>query len=179
MKCLNPKSEIRRLTRCDGTLQGFMLMEALVYIGLVFLLLGVGYAAMYRSIDNSVALRRNADDIMSALHAGERWRADVRHASRGVQLENGSEPMLRLEGVTNQIDYRFADGVVYRRSDNGPWLAILERVQSSSMEPEVRPDVNVWRWEVELQAKARGSFKPGRVRPLFTFLAVPSATNVP
>jgi hypothetical protein len=162
-----------------NALQGFMLMEALVYIGVVFLLLGVGYAAMYRSIDNSVALRRNADDIISALHAGERWRADVRQASHGVQLENGSDPMLRLEGVTDQIDYRFANGRVYRRNNNGPWLPVLEGIQSSSMEPEVRPDVNVWRWEVELQTKTRGSFKPGRIRPLFTFLAVPPATNAP
>src|SRR4029077_12950063 len=56
---------------------GYLLTEALVYIGLLFVILGVGYLAMDRSIDNSVLLRRNADDIANALHAGERWRADV------------------------------------------------------------------------------------------------------
>jgi hypothetical protein len=156
-----------------------MLTEALVYIGVIFLLLGIGYAAMYRSIDNSVALRRNADDIMSALHAGERWRADVRQAFRGVHWDNSGEPVLRMEGLTNQIDYRFADGAIYRRTDNGPWWAVLEHVQSSSLEPESRPTVTVWHWELELQSRARGSFKPGRVRPLFTFLAVPPAANAP
>src|SRR5439155_11435731 len=66
---------------------GYMLIEALVYIGVSFLLLGIGFAAMYRCIDNSVGLRRSADDITSALHAGERWRADVRATVRPVQLE--------------------------------------------------------------------------------------------
>src|ERR1019366_10279726 len=54
---------------------GYLLIEALVYIGVVAALLGVAYAAAYRSIDRSIALRRSADDITSALHAGERWRA--------------------------------------------------------------------------------------------------------
>ena len=34
----------------------YMLTEALVYIGVLFVLLGVGYAALYRCIENSVAL---------------------------------------------------------------------------------------------------------------------------
>jgi hypothetical protein len=161
------------------TIHAFMLTEALVYIGLVFLLLGIGYAAMYRSIDNSVALRRNADDIIRALHAGERWRADVRLASRNVRWNNSAEPVLRLEGLTNQVDYRFAANAVYRRTAGGPWLRVLDHVASSSMERESRPTVTVWRWELELQPQATGSFKPSRVRPLFTFLAVPPAASAP
>jgi hypothetical protein len=159
---------------------GYMLTEALVYIGLVFLLLGIGYAAMYRTIDNSIALRRNADDIIRALHVGERWRADVRLASRGAAWDNtGDEPILRLQGSRYQVDYRFASGAVYRRNGTGPWSRVLERVGSSSMERDQRPMVTVWRWELELQPQTRGSFKPGRVRPLFTFLAVPPATATP
>ena len=64
--------------------RGYLLIEALVYIAVVVTLLGVAYAAMYRCVDRSFALRRNADDITSALHAGERWRADVRAATSRV-----------------------------------------------------------------------------------------------
>src|ERR1041384_5004380 len=60
--------------------QGYLMVEALVYIGVVFVVLGVGYAALYRCIDNSAVMRRTANDITKAMHAGERWRADVRAA---------------------------------------------------------------------------------------------------
>jgi hypothetical protein len=41
------------------------------------------------------------------------------------------------------------------------------------MAADQRQYVTAWRWELELQPRAKGSVKPGRVRPLFTFLAVP------
>ncbi len=170
----------RSCTRPSRRNRGYLLTEALVYIGLVFVLLGIGYAAMYRSIDNSVALRRNADDILRAMHAGERWRADIRLATRDVAWDNrGDDPVLRLEGSTNQVNYRFTGSAVYRRTGTGPWSRILEHVGSSLMKRELRPAVIVWRWELELQPQATGSFKPGRVRPLFTFLAVPPSAAMP
>lgn len=159
--------------------RGYLLMEALVYIGVLFLLLGVATAAMYRLIDNSVALRRNADDIIRAVHAGERWRADLRLASRSVRWEQQEGmPVLRLEGARREVDYRFAQSAIYRRIDQGPWSSVLDGIESSDMKRESRPHVTVWRWELELQSKAHGSFRPGRVRPLFTFLGVePAPTN--
>ena len=157
-----------------------MLTEALVYIGLVFLLLGIGYGAMYRCIDNSVALRRNADDITRAVHAGERWRADLRSAVRGIHLDNNAEEQtLRLESAKGEVDYRYAMGAVYRRIGTGAWSRVLDGVKSSFMENDRRPAVTAWRWELELQPTTRGSFKPGRVRPLFTFLAVPPSAETP
>ena len=159
---------------------GYLLVEALVYIGLVFVLLGIGTAAMFRAIDNSAALRRNADDIMRAVHVGERWRADVRSASRGVVAQQSErQPLLRLKGERNEVDYRYADNALYRRVAEGPWSRVLERVQSSSMTRERRPGVGVWVWELELQPQTHGSFKPGRIRPLFTFLAVEPAIKNP
>jgi hypothetical protein len=41
------------------------------------------------------------------------------------------------------------------------------------MTADKREHVTAWRWELELQTRATGSVKPGRIRPLFTFLAVP------
>jgi len=152
---------------------GYLLVEALVYIGLVFLLLGIGTAAMFRTIDNSVALRRNADDISRAVHLGELWRGDVRTATHGIRFDKSAdEPLFRLEGDSSEVDYRYSQDAIYRRIGDGPWSRVLERVQSSSMEREQRPTVTVWRWELELRPQTHGSFKPGRVRPLFTFLAV-------
>ncbi len=154
--------------------RGYLLTEALVYIGVVFVILGIGYMAMYRCIDHCVLMRRNADDIARAVHAGERWRADVRAGSQLARLEGPhGDQVLRLEGPRGRVDYRCAAGVVYRRSAPGDWVCVLDRVKACSFELDARPQASAWRWELELQPRAKGALKPGRVRPLFTFLAVP------
>ena len=164
----------------DSGLMAYMLTEVLVYIGLVFVLLGIAYAAMYRAVDNSVALRRNADDIVGALHAGERWRADVRSATFGLRwVTLNDSAVLQLRSLTNQVEYRFAEDAVYRRTGTGNWSRILQRVKSSSMEPDRRTSVVAWRWELELVTPPHGSYRPGRVQPLFTFLAVPPVKAKP
>jgi hypothetical protein len=199
-KVKNPKPEIQRphsqrdtraQARFDSAVRisdfqpragiaGYLLMEALVYIGLVFLLLAIGSAALYRCIDNSVALRRNADDIVRAVQAGELWRADIRAATKGVAWNRDSpEPVLRLQARAGEVDYRYTTNALFRRVDTGSWSRILDQVKASTMERDPRPNVTAWRWELELQPKARGSFKPGRLRPLFTFLAVPPAPVAP
>jgi hypothetical protein len=157
--------------------RAYLLIEALVYIAVVFVVLGAGYAAMYRCIDSSIALRRNADDITSALHAGERWRADVRSANRQVRLEDtAAGQFLYLEGASNQVAYSFSTNGVSRRLGGGTWVRLLPNVKSSTMQPDPREYVTAWRWELELQPRTTGSVKSGRVRPLFTFIAVPNRT---
>ena len=154
--------------------RGYLLIEALVYIGVITALLGVAYAASYRCIDRSIALRRNADDITSALHAGERWRADVRAAGSQVRLENTEAgQLLYLDGPSRAVVYSFATNTVSRRLGTGPWVRLLPNVKFSTMTADQRARVTAWRWELELQTRATGSVKPGRIRPLFTFLAIP------
>jgi len=154
--------------------RAYLLIEALVYIGAVSVLLGAGYVAMYHCLDSSVALRRNADDITSALHAGERWRADVRSATSQVRLEStAAEQLLYLEGASGTVVYRFITNALARRVGTGPWVPLLPNVKSSTMTSDRRKYVTAWRWELELEPRAQGSIKPGRVRPLFTFIAVP------
>ncbi|HZR16898.1 MAG TPA: hypothetical protein VFE51_06180 [Verrucomicrobiae bacterium] len=163
-----------------GRAAGYLLTEALVYIGLVFLLLGIGSAALYRCIDNSVALRRNADDILRVVHAGELWRADVRGAKGGIAWDkSAAQPVLRLREPRGEVDYRYDGTNVLRRIGNGPWSRILDRVKVSAMSQETRSTITAWRWELELQPITRGSFKTGRVRPLFTFLAASPAAAQP
>jgi hypothetical protein len=154
--------------------RAYLMIEALVYIAVVFVLLGAGYAAMYRCMDNSIALRRNADDITSALHAGERWRADVRSATSQVRVETtDAGQLLSFEGPRGPISYRFSTNAIFRSVGAGSWVCLLPKVRSSTMKTEPRQYASPWCWELELAPRTQGSVKPGRVRPLFTFIAVP------
>jgi hypothetical protein len=160
--------------------RGYLLTEALVYIGAVFLLIGIGFAAMYRCIDNSLVLRRNADDIARAMHIGELWRADVRSCTKTPQLQKiDQEQILQLDGTNGHIEYRFTEGALYRRTGTGPWGRLLEKVRNSAMHTEASSDVIAWHWDLELQPQTRGAASAGRMRPLFTFIAVPRTAEKP
>jgi len=158
--------------------QGYLMVEALVYIGVVFVVLGVGYAALYRCIDNSMVMRRTANDITKTMHAGERWRADVRAAGASVSTEMvDGESTLRLRGGRDEVVYAFHEGTVRRRAGSGPWVTVLDRVNASSMQADTRGSVRAWRWELELQPQTKAAIKAGRVRPLFSFIAVPKTAS--
>jgi len=156
------------------------LIEAMVYLSLVFAIMGVGFAGLYFCIDASVALRRNADDIANALHAGERWRADIRAAGHGIESEvAGEQQVLHLKGARDEVFYAFLEGEILRRTGDGPWVPLLSHVKSSSMHSESQYKTTAWRWEMELQPQSKGRIKPSRVRPLFTFFAVPTTVQAP
>jgi hypothetical protein len=94
-----------------------------------------------------------------------------------VRLENsGAEQVLHLQGANRQVDYWSVTNALYRRVDAGPWARLLDNVKSSAMSSEARQHVTVWRWELEMQTRAHGSVRASRVRPLFTFIAVPPAS---
>src|SRR5689334_14852610 len=67
--------------------KAFTLIELLVYMSMLLVIIALGYTALYRSMDASTGLRRNASDITHALNAGERWREDVRAATRPLRIE--------------------------------------------------------------------------------------------
>lgn len=159
---------------------GYLLTEALVYIGLIFVLLGVAYAGLYRFIDDSVLLSRSAEDISRAMHAGERWRADIRSASAGIRLEANPEgEILHLSSSHGEIAYTTRQAAVLRRVGTGTWVRVLNNVKASSIQADLYPNVTGWRWELELRPQTKGAIKPGRVRPLFTFLAAPQTVSSP
>ncbi len=156
------------------TQDGYLLIEALVYIGIVGMLVGLAGIMLLRCIDSSVALRRSADQISAALQAGELWRADVRAGGSKARIEaNGGEQTLCLPSPRGEVAYRFSSKAVFRRIGQGPWVRFLDNVRASTMEPDQRRNVTVWHWELELQPRAKGVVRPSRIRPLFTFLAVP------
>jgi hypothetical protein len=161
--------------RCTVRSRAFTIIECLVYTGLFALLLGLGTVAFYRCFDNMKGLRRNADDITRAVHAGELWRNDIRAAARAIQVEQ-TDQTIRIPQRDREVFYRFADTQVFRKTGtDAPWLPLLSKVQSSQMTRDPRAHVTAWRWELELQI----SRKDTRLRPLFTFLAVPENGKQP
>jgi type II secretory pathway pseudopilin PulG len=62
-------------------LTGFTLIECLAYLSLFGLFIVLVMTTFFHAREGSDALRRNADDVTRALHAGERWREDVRTAT--------------------------------------------------------------------------------------------------
>jgi Tfp pilus assembly protein FimT len=159
----------RRIHAMGGE-SGFTLMECIVYIGLLAVVLGFATTIFFQSWDDSKALRRDADDIVRVLHAGDQWRADVRAATGPVQLTDtdGAE-QLRIPASAGEIVYTFSKGELHRQAAadtvNRVWLS---NVKSSQMQSDSRQDVAAWRWELELKTVK----KTARWRPLFTFETV-------
>lgn len=141
--------------------RGFTLIEVLVYLVGLTVVLTAAYPAFEKAIRGSSDLRRNADDIVRAVHAGERWRADVRAATGAIRVEEGK---LVIPHAHGPVTYEFAAHTVWRNGES-----FLRDVKSSGMTADRRSRVTVWRWEVELASPRR----PPAVRPLFSFEATP------
>jgi hypothetical protein len=148
------------MKRCGG----FMLIECLVYIVVLFVILDLAYLAYYRCQLNSVNLRRNAEDIVITVRAGERWRTDIRAAKAPPKLDGNRLAVPQADG---EVVYEFVNNTMWRQ-DGTARIAVLRRLRASTMQADARSQVTSWRWEVELMAGK----KTPRVRPLFTFTAV-------
>jgi hypothetical protein len=179
LSCIVARSDVLRLgqprSAAAGRAAAFTIIETVIYISVLFVLLGAAYMAMYRCFDRSVALRRNANALTSALEAGERWRADVRAATGPVQNDRD---LLRIPTGRGEIAYRFEDHSVLRRISSNNWVALLDGVKTSDMESDRRQQITAWRWDFELLPVRKDTADTNRFHPLFTFLAVPN-TNTP
>jgi hypothetical protein len=134
------------------------------------LVLGLAYAAFYRTMGNWQSLSRNSADIVRTMQAGERWRADVRSATAAPRVvESDQETTFHVPQAEGEILYAFRNGAVFRRApSNLDWLPLLPKVKRSQMQIDQREHVTAWRWEVELQTAQTAA----HVKPLFTFQAV-------
>ena len=146
------------------------LVECLVYIGMSLVVLGVASSVFYKAWDNSKHLRRNADDIVQTLRAGELWRADIRAATGSLEsTEAEAAAKLRIPTANGVVVYTFANGELRRQaSGDAPEKVLLAHVKSSRMLSDARRHVTAWRWELELQPVQK---KP-KMLPLFTFESV-------
>ncbi|MDB6036288.1 MAG: hypothetical protein JWM99_129, partial [Verrucomicrobiales bacterium] len=143
----------------------------LIYLSLWAIITGVAFSAFYRALANSRNLHRNAEDITRVLHAGEIWRADVREATGPLQSEMiEAQTALQIPHGSNAILYLFTGTNVLRASDtNHSWVEMLARVTVSAMTNDMRTQVSVWRWDLELVSPLRNP----KIRPIFSFEAVP------
>jgi Tfp pilus assembly protein FimT len=157
--------------------QGVSLIECVAYFALFAVVLGVASSAFFRCWSDSQHLRRNADDIARALHAGEQWRADIRAATRPIQVTDlGDTEKVVIPVPAGRILYTCAQGRLQRQAGaTAPATVVLDRIKVSRMQAAPRRRVTAWRWELELQpvqAKVR-------MKPLFTFKAVPAPNPAP
>ena len=152
---------------------GILLLDCMVYLGLFFLIGGMALAAFYQANDNSRHLTENAANIVRALQAGARWRADVRNATADPRLtESELATTLVLPQRAGEVQYVFKEGMIYRQTSSGKPtepIALLAGVKNSVMQADQRKQVTAWRRELELKPSRKGS----RVPTLFTFTAVP------
>jgi Tfp pilus assembly protein PilE len=144
--------------------RGYSLVECLVYIAVFAVVLNLSFTAYYRYDQHTRNLRRNSDDIVRAMRAGERWREDVRTAIASPHvIENG----VAIPQQSGEVAYVFADGAVWRQT-GATRVVVLKDAKASTISDDSRQRVNVWRWELELASPQ----KVVLVRPLFTFTAV-------
>jgi Tfp pilus assembly protein FimT len=148
---------------------GVLLIECVTYIAVFAILLGLGTAAFFLCWNHSEAFIYATDDITGALHAGERWRADVRHATGPITVaESDGGQTVRMPQAQAVVAYRFADGKVCREI---PALqqsqVVLRTVNASHMTGETRGGVRAWRWELDLKVRRTETHLP----LLFTFEA--------
>ena len=156
---------------------GFMLVEVLVYVAVLFMILGLASAAFLRTLDQVRTLRRTAEDVTRALYAGERWRAELRATTAAPRLVIDDHlPSLHLPMGDGEVVYRFDGRQVLRAA--GPdrrWLPVLPGVKESRFIEERRERVVSWRWELELEARRLDR----RPSTRFTFQAVPTGGSKP
>jgi hypothetical protein len=158
-----------------GSPRGFTLIECLVYIAVLLLVWGLAFQLFYRSRDSARDLGRNADDVSRAVHAGERWREDVRLAIGRVDVaEVDGVTRLRIPQADGAVVYSFHDAQVFRES-GGATIPVLGKVKASRMQSDPREKVTAWRWELELLGRPDRK----RLRPLFSFQAVAGGGPVP
>ncbi|HEX5400522.1 MAG TPA: hypothetical protein VFY06_15855 [Verrucomicrobiae bacterium] len=148
---------------------GMFLIECLVYISVFAIVLGGATTAFYFCWDHSNALIGATDKIASALHTGERWRADIRAATGQITVQtNATGEIVRIPEGAQRVSYHFQSGEVSRQSSaTAEPLRLLANVKSSQMIMDERGGVRAWRWELELTSQRKETHLPLR----FTFEA--------
>lgn len=154
---------------------GVMLVECIVYIAVLFVILNVAVATLFRVLDHTRGVQRVSADVARALDAGERWRTEIRAADGPLRLVNaGDFQALHIPRESGEVVYVYDGTNVLRHGiavrSKGPFLV---RVSNSRFVLDQRAGVRSWRWEVELESRR---LQP-KLKPLFTFQAVPPAAK--
>ena len=148
---------------------GVSLIECLVYVAVFAILLGIGTASFYFCWDHTRATIFTADEIGSALRAGETWRADVRAATGKISGETtATGETVKISEGGKEVLYRLANGELRREIPTQNFSRLLlPKVKSSAMKTESRDGVTAWRWELEVTPRRKDAHLP----LVFTFAA--------
>ena len=159
-------------SRTHGTL-GMLLMECLVYFVVFTIVLGGATTVFYYCWDHTQAVIYATDDISSALHTGERWRADIRAATDKITVETiATGEVVRIPEGARVVSYRFESGEVRRQaSASGNPQLLLANVKTSQMKMDARGGVSAWCWELQLAPRRKETHLP----LVFTFEAAAQA----
>ncbi len=165
MKIASASASVRRQS-------GILLAECLVYIAVFFILFGIATATFYVCWNHTHAIVYAADQVESAVRAGEHWRTDIRAATGPISVETADNgETIHIPENGREILYRFHDHQVERQATSSPTPeVILHLVKSSDMKADIRGGVAGWRWEVEVSPRRKETHFP----LLFTFEAVPN-----
>lgn len=155
--------------------RGILLIECLIYLGVVLVVIGAALAAFYNALDYSKRLRSNAEDITRALRVGEQWRADVRSAAGSIRLEKGQGGIaFCIPSGDHEVAYVFSTNQIVRiKSKDGLSEPLLTGIKRCSFHQDNCGPVTAWRWELEFA----GIMKAVRETPAFTFIAVPGTAK--
>lgn len=146
--------------------RGISLVQCLVYIAGLLVIGNVATKCLFSVISGTNRNRAVAQDIVSAMNAGERWREDVRSAAGPVRL-NGN--LLKIPQNEEMIVYEMSGDTLKRRFADGSRNEVVQTdVAASAFVKESRGTLTVWRWELELKPNGRSA----SMRPLFSFLVV-------
>ncbi|MBW8864243.1 MAG: prepilin-type N-terminal cleavage/methylation domain-containing protein [Verrucomicrobia bacterium] len=148
---------------------GVTLIECMVYVVVFAILLGIGTASFIFCWDHTQETIFTANEIETALRAGECWRADVRAATGKISIETtATDETLKIPSGEKEIIYRLAGGELQRETSpqTGARL-LLAHVKTSGMKTGVRNGVTAWRWDLELAPRQKDIHFP----LLFTFEA--------
>ena len=169
-----PHSSGARSRRSEA---GLSLIEALAYITVLAVLIGIAGRTFATAWDQSASIQRNTDDIKRALRAGELWRKDIRSATGRIETQSvaGAEGLVIPTAKGQVVWIVSTNGVRRSASADAPDTLMFERVKQGHFSADSRGNVTAWRWDVELKP---GKKEP-RVKPWFTFLAVPLKERQP
>jgi len=152
---------------------GFSLVELLMYLVLLSAISIMAFTTYHRAASQSYALKQQTRELAAVLRVGERWRQDIREATRPPEwIENDRlpAPVLRLVLKTETIEYIFQNEKFFRRNSEGAKELVLSNVRASRMIDDPRGEVPSVRWEVELKSRKEHR----QTKLLFTFQAVPA-----
>jgi len=171
------RSNAIRVPRGHRAQAGILLIEAVVYLSLFFLISGLAGAGFYRALEHVRRLDRTANEIGTVVSVGELWRADIRSATAPIRLEGqGANPRLVIpHGSSNTIWTSDKDVVSRQPPGQRAGANVLHGLAASVFLRDHRENATSWRWEIELT--------PARtdpaIHPMFTFQAIAPPDQLP